>query len=150
MTSAPDPREAFTLIRDVARAVRLFQQDNVHCAGVTFIQFTILDHVEHAGGELPLADLHGLLQVEKSTTTRLLEPLVDKGLVARAQGRDARAVRLVLTAAGRATHGDFWRCMAGNIERALVGIDRATFDDVAQALRLFTRAVAIGAGGTCG
>lgn len=150
MARAPDLHEAYLLIRDVALAVRLFQQDNVHCAGVTFTQFTILDHIARAHGELPLADLHGLLQVEKSTTTRLLGPLVDKGLIARAQGRDARAVLLVLTTAGRSTHDAFWRCLAANIGRALEGIDVATFEQVARSLRLFIHAVARGAHGTCG
>lgn len=150
MHAGADVRELFTLMRDVARVTRLWQQDNVHCAGVTFIQFTILDHIDAAGGELPLSELHRLLSVEKSTTTRLVEPLVARGFAARAQGEDARSVRLVLTSAGREAHAEYWRCMAKSLRRAVAGVDRATYERVAEALRFFVRTVGRACEGGCG
>ncbi len=143
-------REAYIMIRDIARVSRLFQQDSVFCGGITFQQFTILDLVRDAGGEIALADVHGLLSVEKSTTTRLVEPLVERGLLARAaSSSDARAVRLVLTSAGQVAHGEYWTCIAGRIRGAIKGISTKQFEAVKAALRLFVSAVGAASGDEC-
>ena len=152
MASSADLREAYELLRDVARVARLFQQDNVHCGGVTFVQFTILDHVEAAAGGLELARLHAALAVEKSTTTRLVEPLVEKGFLVRAPApHDARAIRLDLTAAGRAAHREYWACLSQGLRRAVDGLPRGRSAEVKRAVRLFVQTVGRLCGdGCCG
>ncbi|MBI4518816.1 MAG: MarR family transcriptional regulator [Deltaproteobacteria bacterium] len=142
MRRATDIRDAYVLMRDVARVARLFQQENVYCGGVTFLQFTILDHVNEGSNGLELAELHDLLAVEKSTTTRLIEPLIEKGFLLKVpSARDARAIRLGLTAAGKKAHKEYWECMAGNLGRAIAQIPAAQYEQVKEALRLFVRAV---------
>ena len=83
------------LIAQTSKAARIFQQESVFCEGLTFNQFLILDQVAKARGELSLAQLHRYLEVEKSTTTRLVAPLVKRGLVEKRKSqRDARATVL--------------------------------------------------------
>lgn len=150
MATKSELREAFELLRDVARVARLFQQDNVHCGGVTFVQFTILDHVDQAGGSLELARLHDALAVEKSTTTRLVEPLVDKGFLARTPApHDARAVRLEITAEGRAAHGEYWACLSKSLRHAVDGLPKARSAEVKRAVREFTQTVGRLCGDAC-
>ncbi len=149
-TSLPELREAYLLLRDVARVSRLFQQENVHCGGVTFVQFTILDHVAQAGGSLELADLHPLLAVEKSTTTRLIEPLVEKGYLVRvASPRDARAIRIELTAPGGAAHREYWSCLSQGLRRALEGLPKSRAAAVQRSVREFIGTVGRLCGDPC-
>ncbi|UCF56837.1 MAG: MarR family transcriptional regulator, partial [Deltaproteobacteria bacterium] len=69
----------FSLMSELARAVRCCQQEAVFCENVTFSQFFILDMVAEKG-KLKLSELHQILSVDKSTTTRLINPLVKQGL----------------------------------------------------------------------
>lgn len=132
----------YALIRDVARVSRLFMQDSVYCGGVTFIQFTILDLVRGETSGLEMADLHTMLAVEKSTTTRLIAPLVEKKLLVRsASPRNPRALRLTLTEAGRQVHREYWECMSGNIRAAGAGFSRQKFEQVRDSMALFVTAL---------
>ena len=103
-------RNLLDLIAQLSRATRIFQQESAFCAGVTFSQFFILDQVAATGGRLALAELHSALEVEKSTTTRLVAPLVKQGLVSRRRSRqDSRAVELSLTPQGREVLKTVWQ-----------------------------------------
>ncbi|MCX6224781.1 MAG: helix-turn-helix domain-containing protein, partial [Bacteroidia bacterium] len=68
--------EIFTGLSQVSRFCR---QDVAFCEGVTFHQFMILDALV-GKKEMQISELHKLLAVEKSTTTRLVNPLIKKGL----------------------------------------------------------------------
>jgi DNA-binding MarR family transcriptional regulator len=73
----------------------------VSCCGVTVVQAAALEALL-GHGPMRLSDLGRRLGIAPSTLTRNLERLVEGGLVARqADGRDARAARVRLTAAGR-------------------------------------------------
>ena len=98
-------REILALIVDLFKALRCCRQDEVFCAGeVTFTQFIILDAVA-ANGTLDMADLHNLLSVEKSTTTRFVSPLFRRTFLVREKSsRDSRAVMLKLSEEGKAVH----------------------------------------------
>lgn len=125
----------------LAREIRCCSRDEAICQDVTFHQFIILDAVAKKG-ELGLAELHGILSVEKSTTTRLVNPLIQKGLMKRDKAaHDSRAARLALTAAGRETHRRVWLCLEGffqNITRQIPEEQRKT---VLESVRLFTEAM---------
>ncbi len=104
--SPPSDQGLLGLIAETAKATRIFQQESVFCEGLTFNQFTILDKVALAGGDLALARLHTFLEVEKSTTTRLVAPLIKKGLVAKKRSEmDTRAMVLRLTPQGWEARG---------------------------------------------
>ena len=103
----------------LAQVMRSCCRDEAFCEGVTFHQFMILDAVAREK-ELHMADLHKFLAVEKSTTTRLVNPLIAKGLLKReAAVHDSRAAKLVLTSKGNETHQKVRACLADFFQRAL-------------------------------
>jgi len=134
-------RDIFAVVMDIAREIRCCSQDETFYADVTFRQFCILDAVAE-DGQLGLAELHDILAVEKSTTTRLVDPLIRKGMLARVKSpHDSRAVRLVLTEAGRETHRKVWSCLAGffqTVDACLPGDRR---EAILEAVRRFAGAL---------
>ena len=122
-------RDILSLVSEICQAVRFCRQDAVFCEDVTFSQFVILDEVAKKV-ELKLSDLHRILAVDKSTTTRLVNPLIKQGLVERrTSDHDSRAVKLILTKAGRKVHGKVWLCLegfVGDVERGIPGNKRAS------------------------
>ena len=99
-SASPEADKLIGLTGRLVRSLRWFQQEEAFCAGVTFNQFLILDLTAKAG-RLPLRELHRTLGVDKSTTTRLVRPLIDKKLLIKEKSTtDSRAIELALTAAG--------------------------------------------------
>ena len=134
-------RRMLSLISNLSRAIRCCQQEGSFCENVTFTQFVILETVSKAG-TLPLSDLHGILNVEKSTTTRLVGPLVNQGLIVREKSpQDSRAVTLKLTPEGSIVLKRVWDCFSralNAIEEELPEQNRA---EIYKAVRMFSRAV---------
>ncbi len=140
-TSDENNRKLLFLIADLCQAVRCCRQDSVFCEGVTFSQFLILDALA-TQGTLKMADLHSVLAVEKSTTTRLVRPLIEKALVRREKAdHDLRATYLLITEAGKETYRRVWDCFtefAGTIQDKIPENDRS---DVYRTLRIFLDAI---------
>ena len=139
--SSNNTREILFLIADLCQAVRCCRQDHIFCEDVTFSQFLILDALA-TRGRLRMAQLHSLLAVEKSTTTRLVKPLIKRGLV---QGEkadhDLRATDLLITAAGKETYQRVWNCFnefAGTIQGKIPVHERG---DIYRTLRIFLDAI---------
>jgi DNA-binding MarR family transcriptional regulator len=133
-------REVLSLISEVSRAVRCCQQEEVFCENVTFSQFFILDAVAR-DGSLELSELHKILSVDKSTTTRLVDPLVKQGLVVREKSsRDSRAVNLKLTKQGESVCQKVWACLSGFIDAVEKGIPEKRRGEVYDAVRTFLNA----------
>ena len=106
-------RELFEIIMSLAREIRCCSRDEAICRDLTFHQFIILDAVARRG-ELGLTDLHQILSVEKSTTTRLVNPLIQRGLLKRDRAaHDSRAATLSVTEEGMETHRKAWECLGG-------------------------------------
>ena len=134
-------RELFEIVKSLGREIRCCSRDEAICGGVTFHQFVILDAVAKNHG-LDLADLHTLLAVEKSTTTRLVNPLLQKGLLKRDRAEhDSRAVKLTLTEEGRKTHGRVWMCLGGFFENITRQIPEDRQEEVLEAVKVFTAAM---------
>lgn len=134
-------REIFALMLDLSREIRCCGRDESFCGQLTFQQFVILDAVARAG-ELGLAELHGILAVEKSTTTRLVDPLLRKGLLNKDRSaHDQRAARLSLTAEGRRTHREVWACLTVFFAGLARNIGEAERETVLGALRRFADAL---------
>lgn len=141
----------FHLLQDMGKVMRIFQSEAVLCEGVTFTQFCILDHAATRGDRLELSELHGLLSVEKSTTTRMVGPLVKRGLVTREKsGHDSRAVELVLTAKGKDVHKKVWVCVTGFIDDVIRRIPGDRRKDILEALGIFIRSIHQSCGGNTG
>lgn len=134
-------REMFSLLSDLSRAVRCCQQEAVFCENVTFSQFFILDLLEREG-KLGLGQLHQILSVDKSTTTRLVNPLVKQGLVLREKSEhDSRAVNLKLTEEGESVRKNVWACLSRFVDVIQTEIPKQKREQVCEAVRIFLRAM---------
>jgi DNA-binding MarR family transcriptional regulator len=133
--------ELMEIFTGMAQVTRCCKQDVAFCEGVTFHQFMILDAIAKKK-ELNMADLHKLLSVEKSTTTRLVNPLIQKGLLTREKAQyDSRAITLTLTAAGRNTHQKVSLCLAGFFQKVTNNIPPEKKDQILDAIRIFIQAI---------
>ena len=94
----------FKLFKEMNFILKGFQNDTVISENITFRQFIILEHIS-SHKKLKMTELNTLLNVEKSTTTRLIEPLVRQGLIEkRKSGSDLRVFELSLTVVGKRIH----------------------------------------------
>ena len=148
MLDIANNKDMLLRIAGLSRALRCCQQEAAFCEDLTFTQFFILEAVGERE-KLRLSDLHEILGVDKSTTTRLVNPLVDQGLVARKKSKtDGRAVTLKLTGRGEIMRLKIWSCVTeyfNAIEAQIPEEKRATVYD---AIGLFSDAM-MGAGPGC-
>ena len=101
----------YSEIRQLAKNLRIYQTEPPFCEGLTFVQFNILDYVIEEGS-IEQSDLKDKLSVEKSTLTRLLDPLARKEFITRERSSEnSRIVILKATTKGRETHGKVWACL---------------------------------------
>lgn len=134
-------RELFEIIMTLAREIRCCSRDEAICQDLTFHQFIILDAVARKG-ELGLTDLHQLLSVEKSTTTRLVNPLIQRGLLKRNRAtHDSRAATLTMTQEGREIHRQAWGCLEGFFDGIAHNIAPGQREEVLAAVKVFTDAM---------
>jgi DNA-binding MarR family transcriptional regulator len=141
--------ELMEIFTGMAQVTRYCRQDVAFCEGVTFHQFMILDAVARKK-ELNLADLHKLLAVEKSTTTRLVNPLIQKGLLMREKAQhDSRAITLILTEDGKKTHQKVSLCLAGFFQKVTQNIPQEKKGQILEAIRVFIKAINSAADYSC-
>ncbi|MGA2330844.1 MAG: MarR family transcriptional regulator [Syntrophales bacterium] len=134
-------RDVLSLVSELCQVVRFCRQDAIFCEDVTFTQFLILDEVAKKG-RLKMLELHQILAVDKSTTTRLVNPLVRQGLIERKiSDHDSRAVNLRLTQAGRKVHRKVWLCLEGFVGAIEERIPEKKKKLVYEAVKLFIDAV---------
>jgi len=141
--------ELMEVLGGLSQVLRCCCRDEAFCEGVTFHQFMILDAVAKEK-ELHMADLHKLLSVEKSTTTRLVNPLIKKGLLRRETAvHDSRAAKLTLTKKGRETHKKVLMCLTDFFQRVLGNLPAKKRTDVLESVKIFITAIKNSANG-CG
>jgi DNA-binding MarR family transcriptional regulator len=134
-------RELFEIMMTLAREIRCCSRDEAICQDLTFHQFIILDAVARRG-ELGLTDLHQILSVEKSTTTRLVNPLIQRGLLKRDRAaHDSRAAMLRMTEEGREIHRQAWGCLEGFFDGIAKNIPEGRREEVLAAVQVFTGAM---------
>jgi DNA-binding MarR family transcriptional regulator len=139
--------ELMEIFVGMAQVTRCCRQDVAFCEGVTFHQFTILDAVAKRK-ELPMTELHTILAVEKSTTTRLVNPLIKKGLLKRDRARhDSRAALLFLTEEGGKVHQNVLLCLAGFFGKITQNIPEEKRTDVLESIKIFIEAIKNSAAG---
>ena len=125
----------------LSQVMRCCCRDEAFCEGVTFHQFMILDAVAKEK-ELHMADLHKILSVEKSTTTRLVNPLITKRLLRRdTAAHDSRAVKLTLTGKGREIHKNVQVCLTNFFQRVLGNVPVKKRTDVLKSVKIFIAAI---------
>lgn len=142
--------ELMEIFMGMAQVTRCCRQDVAFCEGVTFHQFMILDAVAKRK-ELPMTELHTILAVEKSTTTRLVNPLIQKGFLRRDKTiHDSRAVTLFLTEDGKKIHQNVSLCLAGFFQKISKNIPEEKRADVLESIKIFIIAIKNSAAGyTC-
>jgi len=85
--------------RKLTRRMTSFYEQHLRRVGLKLSQYSVLMNIStepHA-----LQQLAALLEMDRTTLTRSLKALVEKGWVAEMPGADARQRRLVLTPAGQ-------------------------------------------------
>ena len=130
-------------LRKAARAVTQMYDRALKPTGLRTTQFSLLAVAERAGPR-GMAELAELLVMDRTTLTRNLKPLLDRGLLKSVEGADRRRRPVAITAKGRAALAKalpYWQeaqvRMAGSLGRArwrrLLGDLRDTVDLVQQA-----------------
>jgi DNA-binding MarR family transcriptional regulator len=134
-------QEVFSLIGELSRALRCCQQEESFCLDLTLSQFFIL-HTIAGKGQIPLAELHDILAVEKSTTTRMVSPLIRRGLVVQERSKhDSRALNLSLTPQGGEIYERIWVCLAEFLDTIQKGIPAVERRKIYGATQTFLNAV---------
>lgn len=139
-------------VRGLVRRFGVSERADVSCCGVTVAQAAALEAL-FGHGPMRLSDLGRRLGIAPSTLTRNLDRLVEGGLVVRqADGRDARAARVKLTAAGRRAalgvadrEEDFARQVLERIPEDRRGAVVESLGDLLEAVRGATEACCPGA-----
>ena len=141
LTIPQSSQEVFTLIGELSRALRCCQQEEAFCLDLTLSQFFILHNIG-GQGKIQLAELHGLLSVEKSTTTRMVSPLIRRGLVIQERAEhDSRALNLRLTGRGEEVYRTVWGCLAEFIDTIQNQIPRGERKRVFEGTQIFLKAL---------
>ncbi len=121
--------------------MRCCQQEETFCLDLTLSQFFIL-HSIAGRGIIQQAELHDILSVEKSTTTRMVSPLIRRGFVIQERSeQDSRALNLRLTPQGEETYEKIWACLAEFLDTVQKGIPAGERKKTYGATRAFLNAV---------
>jgi len=111
-----DTRDLYAALTDLVRLYQFRDRNVICCHDVSVTQCYAL-HALARKGSMTLGTLANELMLDKSTASRVVETLERKGYVRRTpHPEDARAVRLDVTAKGRALHE--------RVERELVAEER--------------------------
>jgi DNA-binding MarR family transcriptional regulator len=107
--SVPEPRGCTSLkLRQLTRRVSQLYDRFVGAAGLKTTQYSLLSHVIKLGPVRP-GELALCLDMDASTLTRNLQPLVVQGWVEVGAGDDARSRLVTATAAGRTKRSEAQR-----------------------------------------
>jgi DNA-binding MarR family transcriptional regulator len=125
-----------SLLVDITRMMRRAFQQRMEGRGLTLAQARVLVYVDRQAGmrQIELADL---LEVQPITLARLVDQLVEMGLVERrADPSDRRAHRIHLTAAARPHLQAIEEVMVSLRADAMRGLDRKQAAALLDSLRL--------------
>lgn len=107
-------------LRRLSRRVTALYEHHLRTAGVTLPQYSLL--VNLADEPQPLTALADRMEMDRTTLTRSLQPLLALDWVAETRGTDARQRLFALTAAGRSARAAarrHWQAAQLAVEREL-------------------------------
>jgi DNA-binding MarR family transcriptional regulator len=107
-------------LRKLARRLTQRYDDSLAPTGLRLTQFSLLAHLVH-GGPAAMSALADRLEMDRTTLTRNLKPLLDAGLIAMGPGRDARERVVRISEGGRAT----WQAARERWRRAQHAVNEA-------------------------
>jgi DNA-binding MarR family transcriptional regulator len=85
-------------LRRLTRRVTAFYEHHMRATGLKLSQYSLL--VQLSGTPQPLTALADRMEIDRTTLTRSLRPLLEQGLVSESSAADARLRLFVLTADG--------------------------------------------------
>jgi DNA-binding MarR family transcriptional regulator len=100
-SALPSPPCACGRLRRAARALTQLYDDAMGPAELRVTQFSLLRTLARSG-HMRISELAAAQLLDRTALSRNLDPLVERGLVEIAPGRDARTREIELTRAGRA------------------------------------------------
>lgn len=117
-------REFAIILKDVARMIRTYADQQGNEFGVTYAQWVVLARLDRFEG-LKQSELAEMLDLQPITLTRLVDRLCDSGMIERrADPNDRRAKRLFLTSASRPLLERLGALGEDLMATALAGVDR--------------------------
>lgn len=126
MNSSVQPKGCTNFkLRRVTRLVSRHYDAALSGCGLKTTQFSLLSVVLHLGPLRP-ADLAREMDLDASTLTRNLKPLVEAGWLAAGEGADARSRLVAITDAGRVKRAEAQRLWRGAQQKLndLLGAER--------------------------
>jgi len=149
MMNIGENKEMLQRIAGMAKALRCCQQEAAFCENLTFSQFYILDTIGEYR-KLQISRLNEILSVDKSTTTRLVKPLVTRQLVIREKSTsDGRVIRLKLTLEGEEVRRQVWSCVTEYFNKIESSIPDEKRSSIYKAVQLFSDALVNAGPGCC-
>jgi DNA-binding MarR family transcriptional regulator len=112
-------------LRRLLRQVARHYDTEVTKSGLKTTQYSLLSHVVHLGPLRP-SDLAQAMNIDASTLTRNLKPLVAAGWLTQGEGPDARSRLIAITDAGRKKRSEaqrHWRTAQEKLN-GLLGVER--------------------------
>jgi DNA-binding MarR family transcriptional regulator len=107
-------------LRRLTRRVTALYEHHLRAAGLTLPQYSLLMNL--AAAPQPLTALADRMEMDRTTLTRSLQPLLDHEWVAESRGTDARQRLFALTAEGRRARQEarhHWQTAQLAVERQL-------------------------------
>ena len=121
--------------------MRCCRQDGICCEDISVTQFTILDAIAGCR-KLDMSMLSKVLSVDKSTTTRLVAPLIRRNLVVKEKSSsDLRMVILKLTQKSRTAHKRIHQCLVSFVRAIQAEIPDDKKEMIIEGVRIFLRAL---------
>lgn len=146
---AADARELHRVLSGLLRVVQFRDRDRICCYDVSVTQCYALEAVLRRG-PLTLNELAAHLYLDKSTASRVVKALVEKGYVERRpHPEDGRAVQLVATAAGRRLHAAIERDLLAEVEALVADFDPEVRRALASLLARLSRSAVAAAQESC-
>ena len=126
MTTLAKPQGCTNLrLRRLSRLVSRHYDAHVAASGLKTTQYSMLSHVMHLGPLRPV-DLARAMNIEASTLTRNMKPLVAAGWLTQSEGADARSRLIAITDEGRVKRAEaqaHWRAAQTGLND-LLGVGR--------------------------
>jgi DNA-binding MarR family transcriptional regulator len=146
---AADARELHRVLSDLMRVVQFRDRDRICCYDVSVTQCYGLEAILRRG-PLTLNHLAAHLYLDKSTASRVVKALVEKGYVERRpHPDDGRALQLVASDAGRRLHASIERDLLAQVESLIADFDPEIRRALASLLARLGRAATAAAQETC-
>ncbi|HUF20027.1 MAG TPA: MarR family winged helix-turn-helix transcriptional regulator [Burkholderiales bacterium] len=127
-------------LRRLTRRVTAFYEQHLRACGLRLSQYSVLTNLSVT--PRPLTQLADLLEMDRTTLSRSVRPLIDQGWVEDTAGDDARQRLLALTASGvrcRAEAQKSWRsaqlALEQRLDRAFVGALNAQLEQALSRLK---------------